>query len=171
MSDDAPPSHPVAQTDAEAPASRTCRYCCGEIPPAAKVCRHCSRHQHPFWQHFRVDQIGILVSVIMIIIVFGQLREARSERIAAAEALERAQAAEANIVTLNDAVREQFLLVASLTWLQLETKNEIGTDRAKVAIEEILKDLNAILPRVLPDPAARQRWVAELQKRLPPRQD
>jgi len=102
-------------------------------------------------------------------IAFAQLREARSERIAAAEALERAQAAEANVVRLNDSLREQFLLVASLTWLQLETKNEFGTDRAKVAIEEILKDLNAILPKVLPDPAERQRWVAELQKRLPPR--
>lgn len=169
MTGDAPSPNRVAQVDAEAPGSRACRYCCGEIPPPAKVCRHCHRHQHPFWQHFRVDQIGILVSVIMMAIAFAQLREARSERIAAAEALERAQAAEANVVRLNDSLREQFLLVASLTWLQLETKNEFGTDRAKVAIEEILKDLNAILPKVLPDPAERQRWVAELQKRLPPR--
>jgi len=159
----------IADTPSAAETMRQCRYCCGSIARAAKVCQICGRHQSAFWQHFRIEQVGILVSVIMMSIAFAQLREARSERVAASEAVTRAQRAERNVVALNNALREQFLLVAELTWLQVETKNEFGTARANLAIQEILKDLNAILPQVLPDPAQRKRWVEALEKRLSPR--
>lgn len=52
----------------------------------ARVCHFCGRHQNPFWQHFRIDHIGLLASVIMILIAFSQLNEARKERINANDA-------------------------------------------------------------------------------------
>ena len=147
-----------------------CKYCLEEIKTAAKVCKNCGRHQHTFWQHFRIEQVGLLISFLMMLIGYTQLSEARSERILATDALKRAQSAEENIITLNSALREQFLLVASLTWLQIETKNEFGTDRTKVAIDEMLKDLNIFFPQVMPDPMQRKQWIENLQKRLPPRE-
>lgn len=146
---------------------RLCRYCSEEIRPTAKVCNRCGRHQSLFWQHFRIEQVGLLISVVMIMITLFQLGEARSERIAASEAVARAKQAETNVITLNNALREQFLFITSLTWLQIETKNEFGTERHQLAIQEMLKEINAILPQVLPDPVERQQWINALQKRLP----
>lgn len=139
MEDPQPLPKPSAQTRTPS-VERLCRYCCSPIVLTAKVCKSCGRHQNPFWQHFRIEQAGLLVSLIMMAIAFSQLREARSQRIAAAEAVARAERAETRVVGLNEALREQFLLVASLTWLQLETRNEFGTPRSQAAIQEMLKE-------------------------------
>ena len=105
----------------------------------------------------------------MMAIAFVQLREARTERIAAATALKAADAAEEKAAEVSGALREQFLLVASVTWLQLETKNEFGTEHSKRAVDEMLKDINSLLPKVIPDPIERRDWIAALQQRLPPK--
>ena len=131
-------------------------------------------------------------------ITSDQLDEAKKERIAATDALRRAKqaedtavaastqvkqaedaavaastsarVAEKNITELSHAFRKQTLLITSTAWLLLETKSEFGTDRAKKAAEEILKDINQVLPYAIPNPQERAKWIQELQQRIPPRQ-
>jgi len=125
----------------------------------------------------------LVISIIMVLIAFSQLREARNQRIAASDALksalkaeEAAQSAakqatnaEQNVKALDDAFRRQVLLITSITWLQLETKSEFGTERASKAASEILSDINSVLPVALPDNEKRARWIHDLKLRLPQR--
>lgn len=71
------------------------------------------------------------------------------------------------IESLNDVSAEIALILVRATYYTIETKNEFGTDRAKAAIEEILKDLNTILPRIIPNPQERANWIRELKEKLP----
>lgn len=72
---------------------KECRYCRLSIRRDAKVCHHCGRHQNLFWQHFRIEHVGLLASIIMVFIALSQLKEAREERIAAGKALANAREA------------------------------------------------------------------------------
>jgi hypothetical protein len=92
---------------------KPCRYCSQRILLLAKVCQYCERHQSPFWQHFRVDQIGLLISFFTIIIALGQLNAARGQlneatkqRIEATETLERIKRAEVTVTNLQNLVAE-----------------------------------------------------------------
>jgi len=73
------------------------------------------------------------------------------------------------IEILHKASSDLALLLTKITWLQIETKNEFGTNRAQKAIEQILNDLNRIVAVVIPDPQERSRWIQQLQSSLPPR--
>lgn len=73
------------------------------------------------------------------------------------------------IEILHKASSDLALLLTKITWLQVETKSEFGTNRAQKAIEQILNDLNRIVAVVIPDTQERSRWVGELQSSLPPR--
>jgi hypothetical protein len=64
-----------------------CRYCKKVIISGAKVCQYCSRHQNRFWQHFRIEQIGLLISLVLLILAISQTKEALKERILASDAM------------------------------------------------------------------------------------
>lgn len=81
----------------------------------------------------------------------------------------KANATKDRIETLHKASSDLALLLTKITWLQIETKNEFGTDRVRKAIEQILKELNEIVAVVIPDPQERSRWIQELQSSLPAR--
>ena len=80
-----------------------------------------------------------------------------------------AEAARQRIEVLHQASSDLSLLIAKIAWLQAETKNEFGTDRAKTAIDQIVRELNRIVEVVISDPGKRSRWIQELQQSLPPR--
>lgn len=73
------------------------------------------------------------------------------------------------IEILHKASSDLALLLTKITWLQIETKNEFGTERVQKAVEQILKELNEIVAVVIPDPQEKSRWIQELQSSLPPR--
>jgi chromosome segregation ATPase len=73
------------------------------------------------------------------------------------------------IENLNKASAQISLSVVRATYFMIETKNEFGGARSKKAIEEILNDLNKMLPMVITDPAKRQKWIQDLQNTLPKR--
>lgn len=73
------------------------------------------------------------------------------------------------IEILHKASSDLALLLTKITWLQIETKNEFGTNRGQKAIEQILNDLNRIVAVVIPDPQERNQWIGELRSSLPPR--
>jgi phosphoribosylaminoimidazole-succinocarboxamide synthase len=81
------------------------------------------------------------------------------------------QAAKQEITKLNAASSQIALTVIRATYLFLETKNEFGSGpRLQKAMDEILQDLNRILPMVIPDPQQRAQWVQQLQNTLPKRE-
>ena len=103
----------------------------------------------------------------MVMIAAFQLNEARKERIAAKDALLKAQSAEARVLELHQLFTQHALSVISSTYLSMVTKNEIGTKRDQKAVEETLKDINMVLPELIPDPDKRQAWINNLQQKIP----
>lgn len=85
---------------------KECRYCRLSIRRDAKVCHHCGRHQNLFWQHFRIEHVGLLASIIMVFIALSQLKEARQERIAAGKALTNAREAMTTAIAAANDVRK-----------------------------------------------------------------
>jgi len=147
--------------------NRLCRYCVKNISTEAKVCHHCGRHQNRIVQYS--DRIGLLVSIIMLLIAFSQLREARQERVAASDAVTKAQQAERSTKSLHEAFRQQALVMTRIEWLNLETSMEIGTERSRKAAEQILKDINLVLRWAIPDQDKRTIWIKELKGTIPAR--
>src|SRR3990172_4741485 len=103
---------------------KECCYCFQHIHQSAKVCHHCGHHQFWFWNHFKLELIGLLISVIMVMIAAFQLNEARKERIAAKDALLKAQSTEARVLELHQLFTQHALSVISSTYLSMVTKNE-----------------------------------------------
>lgn len=85
---------------------KNCRYCKSPIPIQASVCRHCGRHQICFFNHFRIDHIGLIIAVGLFIVACFQFNEARKERTKATEALERAYHAEEMVSKLENLVKQ-----------------------------------------------------------------
>ena len=73
------------------------------------------------------------------------------------------------IEALNQASAQIALILVRATYFTLETKSEFGTDRAQAAIQEMLNDLNTILPMVIPNENERNSWIQRLQNTLPQR--
>ena len=160
---------------------RLCRYCRQGIHPDAKVCPHCRSHQRRFWQHFRIEQTGLLVAVVMVLISFSQLQEARLKRKEASEALATATAAktdaqdalkktvesERRTMQLESNIRQQALVLVSISYFQATTRREVGTDRSVKATEEMTKEINSLLLLLIPDSSQRAQWIQELYNRLP----
>jgi ribosomal protein L40E len=82
------------------PQEKCCRYCLSTIPQSASVCRECGRHQRWYLNYFRIDHIGLVIALAMMLIAYQQLYEAKQERIAAKDALKKAQQAEDVATTL-----------------------------------------------------------------------
>ena len=72
--------------------AKTCKCCYQVIEQNASICHHCGRHQN--WIVRNLTNAGLLITVVMMLIAFGQLLEARKHRIDASDALERASKAE-----------------------------------------------------------------------------
>jgi hypothetical protein len=87
---------------------KNCRYCSQPIRSDAKVCHHCQRHQRWVFQHFW--NTPNLISIIVMMIAFGQLWMANEERAEATEALARSKeaqrVAQETVTELNDARRK-----------------------------------------------------------------
>lgn len=80
-----------------------------------------------------------------------------------------AEKTKADIEKLNAASSQIALTVIRATYFSLETKGEFGGPRSQKAIEEILSDLNRILPMVIPNEKERSEWIKKLQTALPKR--
>lgn len=74
-----------------------------------------------------------------------------------------------DIERLNIAASQTALVVIKTNYLTLMTKHEFGTKRAQKAIQEVLDELNRILPIVIPDEKERSEWIKKLKDTLPPR--
>lgn len=70
---------------------------------------------------------------------------------------------------MNAAAGQIALILVRATYFTIETKNEFGTERVQKAIEEILNDLNKVLPMVIQNERERAEWINQLQSTLPPR--
>jgi|GEM_PF-3011834 len=80
------------------------------------------------------------------------------------------QTAKQEIVKLNSASSQIALTLVRATYLSLQTKNEFGGGpRLTKAMAEIEKDINTVLPMVIPNPTQRKQWVDQLQNTLPKR--
>ena len=157
---------------------KECRYCRQSISRDAKVCYHCSSHQNRFWQHFRIEHVGLLASIIMVFIALSQLKEAREERIAADEALIRAREATAtalsakiNTQAIYKNTRELALTLTRIEYYQTVTKLEIGTERDKTARRKIQDELNKLLNAMIPDSNDRSAFISDLENELPSKKD
>jgi len=83
-----------------------------------------------------------------------------------------AQKTEGDIQNLNRAAAQIALALIRTTYFTLETKNELGGGkRLNKAKEETLKDLNTVLPMLIPDPQERTQWIRDLKTTLPPKQN
>ncbi|MCE5273706.1 MAG: hypothetical protein LLG43_01070 [Deltaproteobacteria bacterium] len=128
------------------PKLKYCRYCSASIKHSSKVCRECGRDQRWYLNYFRVDHIGMIITLGMMLIAYQQLKEVRSERVSAGQALVRAQGAEvtANKVTKNvgiietkvkeqertvnaiaESAKDAFSLIESTKQLSLQAKSEL----------------------------------------------
>src|SRR5688500_824455 len=100
------------------PKNKKCRYCLQDIPTIASVCSRCVRDQNPFFNHLKVDHIGLIIALIMMVLAYLQFDEAKKERTKASEALERAQRANARADILEGVVKEgeqKLLTIKSIT--------------------------------------------------------
>lgn len=73
-----------------------------------------------------------------------------------------------DIENLNNAASQIALILVRATYFTIETKSEFGTNRSQMAIQEIINDLNKILPMVIPNEKERLEWIKKLQSTLPP---
>ncbi len=76
---------PSSRLQQEPEDQRLCRYCYQPIHINAKACHHCRFHQNLFVQYFL--SYGVLALLLAFLIGAYQTNEARSERIAASEAV------------------------------------------------------------------------------------
>lgn len=84
---------------------------------------------------------------------------------------QQSQAAKQEIQKLNTASSQIALTLVRATYLTLVTKSEFGSSsRLQKAMAEIEKDINRILPMVIPDPQERAQWIQQLQNTLPKKQ-
>jgi len=157
---------------------KECRYCRQSIRSDAKVCQHCGNHQNKFCQHFRIEHVGLLASIIMVFIALSQLKEAREERVAADEALTRAREAAATAIsakTNTQAVykntKELALTLVKIVYCQTVTKREIGTERDKAATRKIQDELDKLLTTFFPDSNDLTAFVSDLEDDLPAKND
>jgi len=112
---------------------RTCKCCYQVIEQNASVCHRCGRHQS--WIVRNLTNAGLLITVAMMLIAFGQLLEARKHRIDASDALKRASNAEG---IANSAATEMTNIQA-----RVKAQEKIISDVAASAIEA-KKQLNLV---------------------------
>ena len=81
-----------------------------------------------------------------------------------------AQKTKESIENLNRVIGRIALSLIRTTYFTVVTKNELGNSaRLKKVREEIMKDINTILPMIIRDKQERSEWAKDLQSTLPPR--
>ena len=65
--------------------------------------------------------------------------------------------------------RDIALSIVKLTWWQTVTKSEFGGARDRTAREAIEREINSLLPKLIPDQAQRDTWIRDLYLTMPPR--
>jgi len=85
---------------------RHCRYCKHIIYRTATVCPDCARDQRWYLNYFRIDHVGLIIALVMILIAYQQLMEVRQERLAASQALKRADEVEKKATKLTENLGE-----------------------------------------------------------------
>ena len=98
-----------------------------------------------------------MASIILVIIATLQYNEARKEHIAAKAAYQ--------------ATKEIARVLIRVSYLQFETRNELGSsERLKKSEELVQNDLNKILRLMFPNPNERKAFVQKLKNELPSKQ-
>jgi hypothetical protein len=72
---------------------KRCRYCNTVIAEAASVCYQCKQNQTWWKNHFRIDHVGLLIALAMMVLAFFQLLEVKQERKDARDAADQAKTA------------------------------------------------------------------------------
>ena len=117
-----------------------CKYCTSYLPPGAKVCLVCNRHKNWFWQHFRVDHIGIVATLIMVLFAASNLKltsknlelasanleETKQKRVEATEALAKANEAKSTAAQLEAVLKD-----AQATLSELQANFEVTVLRTQ----------------------------------------
>jgi hypothetical protein len=145
--------------------NKKCRYCQESIQIDAKVCHHCGRHQNWLWQYF--GDIGIIVSVGMLVLSIQQSITAQEASNVAIEAKNSALSAQEKTEMAYQDIKEVVKTFTSITYFQAVTKNEMGTERVQKATLETERELNKLLSRIFPDSNERSAITQDLNSRLP----
>ncbi|MGV8075336.1 MAG: hypothetical protein AB2L11_12360 [Syntrophobacteraceae bacterium] len=74
------------------------------------------------------------------------------------------------IAAIHEASSELALSLTRLTWLLMEARKDYGAERADLAVQHIMNQLDEIVGVVIDDPKARAEFVAEVMNSVPPRQ-
>jgi uncharacterized protein YhaN len=89
----------------------------------------------------------------------------------AKELTERAEKMQAQLIAVHHASSELALLLARVTWLHLEARDEYGVERAQTAVQKIMDGLDDIVNLVILDPNEREAFISNVKSSLPPRQE
>ena len=85
---------------------KNCRYCKSLIPSQASVCPRCGRYQNRFFNHFRIDHIGLIIAVVLLFLAVFQFNQAKNECIKATKAWTKASHAEDMVSKLENLVKQ-----------------------------------------------------------------
>ncbi|WDP92243.1 MAG: hypothetical protein HUN04_21975 [Desulfobacter sp.] len=113
---------------------KQCQLCFGIIPAEASVCMHCQRNQRWIVRHFQ--NIGVLVSIGLLLIAGLQLYFANQERVSAKQSAEIAKQAKVRAEAVFD----------ELNALKIEVKNDLET-AAQIA-KDALSDAGRNFDRI-----------------------
>jgi len=111
---------------------KECRYCSKIMPANASVCFHCRQSQTWWKNHIRIDHVGLLIALIMMIIALLQLQEARRERISAASALAKAEEAERKAQDTAKDIHNMDIKTKNIFAKLQKSSDEMQTDFLKV---------------------------------------
>ena len=135
---------------------KKCLYCSTLMPATASVCYQCKQNQVWWKNHLRIDYFGQVIALIMMLIAYQQLQEARNERIAAKDAMEKARKAEevatsigkninnvqgevndqrSSILSMVDAARKSSLQLHKIQADTVSSKNFIFEIKGKISKE------------------------------------
>src|SRR6266511_1863095 len=106
--------------------NRKCRYCASYLPHGAVVCPACDRHKNWFFQHLRVDHIGILITLIMVALTYSNYVETQRKRVEATDALAKANEAKSTAAQLETVLKD-----AQATLSELQANFEVTVLRTE----------------------------------------
>jgi len=95
---------------------------------------------------------------------------AREQEQKAGELNEKAEKMQGQLLAVHRASSELALLLTRVTWLLFEAREEYGAERSQAAIQKIMDGLDEIVNLVIVDPKAREDFVSDVMRSLPPRQ-
>lgn len=85
------------------------------------------------------------------------------------ELQENLEQAKREVAALQTRSSELALMLTRIIWLQLEALDDSDGERAGMAVQKILDEMDSITTLAIEDPAARARFVDDVKKALPPK--